>query len=427
MLPVRWRIVRQRSNIRDVNDRLSALRHRDFRLLVAGTASSSLGNSITPIALAFAVLDLGGSATDLGLVVGAFALTDVVTVLFGGVLGDRLPRKLMMEGSAAASALTQAFLAAALISGFATIPMLGIVGALNGCLSALSQPSSRAMTRETVPPEQLPSAVSVRSLLQTGAATVGYAVGGVLVAVAGSGWAIGVDALTFAIAAYCYSRLRVPHVVADGPRASMLADLGDGAREVLSHPWLWLLIGQAMLYHLFYGGAQTVLGPIVIGDEFGRSSWGLAMGTLMAGFVVGGLVCLRWRPRRSLLIGTMLLSLTALFPIAMALSGQLWVVLLGAFLHGFGLQVFDVFWDLSIQQNVAPDKLARVYSFDAVGSFVARPLGLALTGPVAVLVGYDRWLLVVGCVMGASSLLALTSSDVRRLVRDPAPKEPVSA
>lgn len=413
-----------------MNDRLSAFRHRDFRFLVAGTASSSLGNSITPIALAFAVLDLGGSATDLGLVVGAFALADVVTVLFGGVLGDRLPRKLMMEGSAAGSALTQAFLAASLIAGFATIPMLGIVGALNGCLSALSQPSSRAMTRETVPPEHLPSAVSVRSLLQTGAATVGYAVGGVLVAVAGSGWAIGVDALTFAIAAYCYSRLRVPHTRAEGPRASMLADLGDGAREVFSHPWLWLLIGQAMLYHLFYGGAQTVLGPIVIGDEFGRSSWGLAMGTLMAGFVAGGLVCLRWRPRRSLLIGTTLLSLTALFPIAMALSDHLWVVLLGAFLHGFGLQVFDVFWDLSIQQNVAPDKLARVYSFDMVGSFVARPLGLALTGPIAVLVGYQEWLLVVGCVMGASSLLALTSSDVRRLVREPAPdvdQEPVRA
>jgi len=413
-----------------VNDRLAAFRYRDFRFLVTGTASSALGNAITPIALAFAVLDLGGSATDLGLVVGAFALADVVTVLFGGVLGDRLPRKLMMEGSAAGSALTQAFLAASLIAGFATIPMLGIVGALNGCLSALSQPSSRAMTRETVPPEHLPSAVSVRSLLQTGAATVGYAVGGVLVAVADSGWAIGVDALTFAIAAYCYSRLRVPHTRAEGPHASMLADLGDGAREVLSHPWLWLLIGQAMLYHLFYGGAQTVLGPIVIGDEFGRSSWGLAMGTLMAGFVVGGLVCLRWRPRRSLLIGTMLLSLTALFPIAMALSDHLWVVLLGAFLHGFGLQVFDVFWDLSIQQNVAPDKLARVYSFDMVGSFVARPLGLALTGPIAVLVGYQEWLLVVGCVMGASSLLALASSDVRRLTRDPAPaadQQPVAA
>ena len=404
-----------------MNDRLAALRFRDFRLLVTGAAASSLGNAVTPIALAFAVLDLGGSASELGLVVAAFALAEVVTALFGGVLGDRLPRKLMMEGSAAGGALTQLFLATALIAGFANIPMLGVVGALNGCLAALSQPSSRAMTRLTVPPEDLGSAVSLRSLLQTGAATVGYTLGGVLVALAGSGWAIGVDAVTFAIAAYCYSRLRVEQSLPEGPRTSMLADLGDGAREVFAHPWLWLLIGQALLYHLFYGGAQTVLGPIVIGEEFGRSAWGLAMGTLMAGFVVGGLVCLRWQPRHSLLIGTALLSLAALFPIAMALSDQLAVVLVGAFLHGFGLQVFDVFWDLSIQQNVAPDKLARVYSFDIVGSFVARPLGMALTGPVAVLVGYQEWLLVVGCVMGASSLLALTSSDVRRLTRDPAP------
>jgi MFS family permease len=413
-----------------MDDRLSALRYRDFRFLVAGTAASSLGNAVTLIALAFAVLDLGGSAAELGLVVATFALAEVVTALFGGVLGDRLPRKLMMEGSAAGSVLTQGFIATSLIAGFATIPMLAVVGALTGCLGALSQPSSRAMTRETVPPEHLASAVAIRPLLQTGASTAGYTLGGALVAVLGSGWAIGVDALTFAIAAYCFSRLRVEQQRPEGPRASMLADLGEGAREVLAHPWLWLLIGQALLYHLFYGGAQTVLGPIVVGDEFGRSSWGLALSVLMAGFVVGGLLCLRWRPRRSLLIGTVLLSLTAWFPIAMAVSDQLWVVLVGAFLHGFGLQVFDVFWDLSIQQNIAPDKLARVYSFDMVGSFVARPLGMALTGPVAVLVGYQEWLLVVGCVMGASALLSLASSDVRNLTRrttaDPA-SEPVSA
>ncbi|WP_252274740.1 MFS transporter [Nocardioides sp. LMS-CY] len=396
---------------------LTALRHRDFRMLVAGTTTSALGNAITPIALAFAVLDLGGSASELGLVVAAFALAEVVTTLFGGVLGDRLPRKVMMEGSAAGSALTQLLIAASLIAGFATIPMIGVIGALNGCLAALSQPSSRAMTRLTVPEADLGSAVAVRALLQTSASTVGFALGGVLVAVVGSGWAIGVDAVTYTIAAICFSRLRVEQAAPEGERSSMLADLGEGAREVFAHTWLWLLIGQALLYHLFYGGAQSVLGPIVVGGEFGRSAWGLAMGTLMAGFVVGGVVCLRWRPRRGLFVGTALLSLTALFPLAMALSDQLWVVLLGAFLHGFGLQIFDVSWDLSIQQNVDPDKLARVYSFDVVGSFVARPAGMALTGPIATVVGFQEWLVVVGCVMGGSALLSLASRDVRHLVR----------
>lgn len=396
---------------------LTVLRHRDFRLLVSGTGTSALGNAITPIALAFAVLDLGGSASQLGLVVAAFALAEVVTVLFGGVLGDRLPRKLMMEGSAAGSAVTVGLIAASLVGGWATIPLLGVVGALNGCLAALSQPSSRAMTRLTVPAAELGTAVALRALLQTSASTVGFALGGLLVVAVGSGWAIAIDATTYAVAALCFSRLRVEQPAPVGVRTSMLADLGAGAREVLAHTWLWLLIGQALLYHLFYGGAQAVLGPIVVGDGFGRSAWGLAMGALMAGFVVGGLVCLRWRPRRGLMVGTALLSLTAFFPLAMAFSDRLALVLLGAFLHGFGLQVFDVVWDLSIQERVDPDKLARVYSFDTVGSFVARPLGLALTGPVAELVGFHAWLVVVGCVMGGSALLALASADVRGLER----------
>ena len=397
--------------------RLAPLRHRNFRLLVTGTATSSLGNAITPVALAFAVLDLGGSASELGIVVAAYALTEVLTSLFGGVLGDRVPRQLMLEGSSAACVLTQGLVAALVIGGWASVPSLAVIGALNGALGALAQPSSAALTRATVPPELLAAAVSLRALIQTTTQVAGYALGGVLVATVGAGWAIGLDAVTFAVAALCFARLDLPHVRAEGPRASMLADLGEGFREVLRHTWLVLLIGQALLYHLFFSGAQTVLGPIVVGDAFGRSSWGLALAALMVGFVVGGLICLRWQPRRALFAGTVLLSLTAAFPLAMALSPSVAPVLVGAFLHGVGLQIFDVFWQLSIQENIAEDKLARVYSFDVVGSFVARPLGIVLVGPVAEAVGFDRWLVVVGVVMGASALVSVLSRDVRRLER----------
>jgi len=138
----------------------------------------------------------------------------------------------------------------------------------------------------------------------------------------------------------------------------------------------------------------------------------------MVGFVLGGLVTLRWRPRHALFVGTCFLGLTAAFPFAMAWSDSLSVVLLAATLHGFGLETFSVGWDLSIQEQVEPDKLARVYSFDMIGSFIARPVGLALTGPVAELVGFRTWLLVVGAVIVASVLVALTSRDVRRLERN---------
>ena len=186
------------------------------------------------------------------------------------------------------------------------------------------------------------------------------------------------------------------------------------------------LIGQALLYHLCFGGVQGVLGPIVVSDTWSKEAWGWTLSALMAGFVAGGLVALRWRPRHLLRWGVVMLSLTAAFPLALAAAGDLGVVLAGAFVHGVGLQLFSVSWDLAIQENVAPDKLARVYSFDMIGSFIARPVGLVLTGPLAALVGDRAWLTVVGVVIVASVLVATTSRDVRRLERREPVLEPVA-
>ncbi|WP_114423530.1 MFS transporter [Nocardioides houyundeii] len=396
-----------------------ALSHPNFRRLVAGTTTSALGNAITPVALAFAVLDLGGSATQLGLVEAAYALTNVLTTLFGGVLGDRVPRALMLQGSALGASLTQAFIAASLIGGWSSVLLIGLVGMLNGSLSALSGPSSAALTRQTVPEEVLPSAVALRRLLQNVAMVIGFAGAGIIVAFAGAGWAIALDAVTFAVAAYCFHRLDVPALlgVGTGAPSSMLTDLAEGAREVLRHTWLWMLILQATLYHLFYGGVQGVLGPIAVRDAWDEAAWGWALAALMTGFMAGGLVSLRFRPRRGLFVGTLMLALTACFPAAIALGDSLVVLLLGAFLHGFGLEIFSVNWDLSIQQNIAPDKLARVYSFDLMGSFLARPLGLALVGPVSAATGLTTWLWVCAAVMAGGSLVAATLPAVRRLQR----------
>jgi MFS family permease len=389
---------------------------RNFRLLLIGHTTSSLGNAITPVALAFAVLELGGSASELGLVVASFAAAEVVTVLFGGVLGDRVPRKLMMEGSAAVAAMTQTLIAVSLIGGWSSVPLLGGIGMLNGCFAALSGPSSQALTQQTVPAANLSSAISLRRLAQNTSQIVGYGVAGILVAAFGSGWAIAIDALTFAIAAVCFASIDVPHLK-PGKSTKLLAELRSGAAEVFRHTWLWILIGQALVYHLFYGGVQGVLGPIVVEDSYSEAAWGWALAALMLGFMIGGLVTLRYRPSRGLLVGTAMLTLTAAFPAALALDSGLWLILAGAFLHGFGLEIFSVNWDLSIQQNVTPDKLARVYSFDIVGSFVARPLGLALTGPIAEAVGLSRWIAVVAAVMFGSVLLALCVRSVRDLRR----------
>ena len=392
------------------------LRHRDFRWLITGVTVSSFGNAITTIALAFTVLDLGGSTTDLGIVMAAFAACEVITTLYGGVLGDRFDRQRLMVSAAVASAVVELLLVVLLVNHHLSLVALTLLGSLLGVVQALNRPSSSAMTRLTVPDADLTAAVTIRPVLNTLASTVGFAVAGVLVSAIGVGWTIGVDAATFALSALSFAMIDVEHTPIPSGK-SMLADLGDGLREVLRHTWLWLLIGQALLYHLFYGGVQQVLGPVVVGEGISPAAWGESLGFLTAGFFVGSLICLRWRPRRALLAGTACLSGTAFFPLAMAYAHHLWPILLGAFVHGVGLYIFTIFWDLSINQNVAEDKLARVYAFDEVGSFVARPIGLLITGPLAAAVGTRTWLVVVAVVIGGSSLLALTLPDVRRLER----------
>lgn len=392
------------------------LRFAAFRWLLAGSAINMLGSSIAPVALTFAVLDLGGSATDLGLVLGLYALADVVAIMFGGVLGDRLPRTVMMQGSSAAAALVQGFAAASLIGGWSSIPLLAGIGVANGALGALGSPSSQAITPQTVPARVLPDAVAWRRLCRNVAQIVGAGAAGLLIVWVGTGWCLAIDAASFAVAALCYSRIRVPPFPLPA-KATVMADLRAGASEVFRHTWLWVLILQALLYHLFYGGAQGVLGPIVVADTISIPAWGWALASMMTGFVAGGLVTLRWRPRRLLYVGTCLLALTALFPAALAFSDSLLVVLAGAFAHGFGLEIFSVAWDLAIQQNVAPEKLARVYSFDMAGSFIARPLGLAMSGPVAEIVGFRSWLAVVAAIIAVSTAAALIAPDVRHLER----------
>jgi MFS family permease len=394
----------------------SPWRSAPFRWLLLGRTVSSLGSAITPVALALAVLHLGGSATDLGLVVAAYALVDVVTTLFAGVLGDRFSRTLLMRGSATLACVSQVAVALSLVLGWATLPLLTVMSAVNGALSAIAGPSSRAVVPQTVPGAALPRAVSTLRLSQNTAMVLGFSLAGLLVAVFGAGWAIAVDAVTFGLAALCFAAMKVEPLSAPAAQ-SLLGDLRSGAVEVFRHTWLWVLIVQALVYHLMYGGAQGVLGPIVVTRSFGDAAWGWALAALMGGFMAGGVITLRYRPRRMLFAGTVFLALTACFPLAMALHVDLSVVLLGAFLHGLGLEIFSVNWDLAIQQNVPPDKLARVFAFDQVGSFVMRPVGLALTGPVAEAFGERRWLLVTAAVMAGATALALLPPSVRHLER----------
>jgi MFS family permease len=400
---------------------LAPLRHAPFRLLVAGRTVTMLGNAVAPIALAFAVLDLTGSARDLGLVVGTRSLANVLFVLFGGVIADRLPRHLVMVGASVLAAATQATVATTVLTGTATIPLLLALSAVNGAVAALSMPATAALLPQTVPPDVRQQANAINRLSTNGAMIVGAAVGGVLVAAVGPGWGLAVDATTFAVAAALFALLRVAPpapatgVVTPPARASIFSDLRVGWTEFRTRTWLWVVVAGFCVSNAALSGGLAVLGPLVADETFGRKAWGVVLAAETAGMVIGGLVAIRLRLRHLLFYGVawclgevMLLGTLGIAPVVVLLIGA-------ALVTGFGIEQFSVAWDTSMQEHVPADKLARVYSYDMLGSFLAIPLGQVVAGPLADAYGPRPVLVGAAALCGLVAVAMLASRDVRRL------------
>ncbi len=388
--------------------------------MVAGRSVNNFGNSLGQVALPFAALDLGGSATELGLVVAIAAMANLASVLFGGVLGDRLPRRVLMVFSNLSAGVVQAIVAACFLSGRGSLPLLAVGGALNGALSALGGPSTQAVTRQLLGDQQLRQGLATLRLVMNVCMVIGFGIGGLLVVGVGVGATLMLDAATFVIAALFFTRLQLPAAsvqTAGRTRFAVLDDARAGLVEVRSRSWLLTAVVAATVYHFVFGGVQGALGPIVVEQRFDRQAWGLTLAALLVGFVLGGFVMLRWKPKRLMFTGQLWLVLTAALPLAIAWADNRWLLLLGGFAHGFGLEIFSVNWDLSLQQQVPPNLLARVYSVDMFGSFLARPIGLVMVGVFAKQLGSIRWMTIVAIVMVAVAVAPLWVRDLRLLER----------
>jgi MFS family permease len=416
------------------------LRHPAFRLLLTGRTINAVGNTFAPIALAFAVLDLTGSATDLGLVVGARTLVNVLFLLFGGVLADRLPRHLLMVGASVAAAITQAAVAALVLTHTATVPVLIALSAVNGMVGALSMPASSALLPQTVPTDERQQANALARLLMNGTAIIGAPVAGIVVAVIGPGRGIAIDAGTFVLAAVSFAFVRVPAAIpgaapapesaealigaeqtAGSPtatgegRTNIFADLRTGWTEFIARTWLWVVVAGFCVVNAALSGGLSVLGPVVADETFGRKGWGFILAAETAGMIIGGLIAMRIRVRRLLFLGTACTALELLPMLVLGIRPQVGLLVVAGFVAGLGLEQFGVAWETTMQEHVPADKLARVYSYDMVGSFVAMPVGQMVAGPVAQAAGVEAALVGGAVLVGVAVLGMLASRDVRHL------------
>jgi MFS family permease len=405
--------------------RLGALDERPFRLLWIGQAASAVGDSMSGIALAFAVLGLGGSAGDLGLVLAALLTSRVVFLLAGGVWADRLPRRVVMLAADAVRAGAQGGVGLLLLAGRAEIWHLGVAAAVSGLASAFFLPASSGLVPEVVSSGRLQQANALMALSRNVTDLFGPAVSGALVAIAGPGWVFLVDAGSYVASAATLALLAVPRAAQLELPQSFLGDLRAGWRELTSRTWLWVSLVVDSVINVGMA-AFYVLGPVVAAEELGGAGdWGLIVSGGAVGGLVGSLAALRFRPRRPLLLAYALMPLAALQLFALVPPAPVALIVAASVVTYVSISLANTVWETVFQEHVPRTALSRVSSFDWMISLVLRPVAFALVGPAVVLGGRDTVLIGAAALIVVACGAALAVPSVRALSAAPPPDEPV--
>ena len=411
---------------------MAALRHRNFRLLFAGRAISFFGTNVVPVALAFAVLDLG-SASELGLVLSARTLAQIAALLAGGVFGDRLPRKLVLIGSDSANCAIQLVMGLLLVSGHAEIWELVVLQLFGGASTAFHSPATSGLVPQTVPAEALQQANAYMTLARYGATILGAAAGGILVATVGSGWAIVLDAGTYAASVALIALMHLPATAKQSQAPHFIRELREGWGAFVEHRWVPIGCGWIALYFLFTLAPVFVIGPAIAKESLGGSTaWAIILTGEGAGALLGGVAAIRWRPRRTLVVMGAILGLACLQPALLASEAAVPLIAWAAALTGFGFAFGTVLWETMVQQRVRPEHLSRVSAYGWFSAMCCLPLGYALAGPAAELVGMDAVLWFGAGWMALSSIVFIALPPIRsvRSGEDTAPPvtpEPAAA
>jgi predicted MFS family arabinose efflux permease len=400
---------------------------RDFRLLLADRliAPASVGFSI--VGVSFAVLKATNSATDLSYVLAAQIAPSLVFALIGGVAADRFPPQRVIVAANLLMALGEGtFGVLALTTQPPLWAMLGLE-AITGTGVALFYPASQALLPRLVPRGLLQEASAISRLAMNTGQMSGAAVAGLLVAAAGAGWAlvlcgIGMVATIPLLLSIRGSRpdIRASASADAGDSAAaapgMLSELREGWSEFRSHTWLWVIVAEFCVVMMAWYGAFSVLGPVVAREHLGGpAAWGAITAADAFGLIAGGLASLRFTPRRPMLFVVLTGGAVAISPLSLAMVLPLPAVCVASFGLGVFVEMMMVQWTVTMARNIPPDKLARVSSYDVLGSVMAMPAGALIAGPLGTAIGISRAQYVAAATIIVASALALIPRDIRTI------------
>jgi len=401
------------------------LAHKYVKRLFLARFISNFGNGMGPIALAFGILALpNGSANMLGLVLGVTTVLFLIMLPFGGVIADKYGRARMVGLTDMAAGLVLFIQVFYFANGNVPIAVLLITNGFFGLMWGIFWPAFSGLMPAVLPEAGLQKGNALNAFMHNAGVILGAAAAGLLIDVFGVAFTLAIDAASFFISGLMIFTFRHLTPRAQHTENTMLDDLLHGWRVFLSFRWIVIIVGAFSFIVMCWAAAENILGPLIALEHFnGPKSWSFVITAESAGLIVGSIIAIKVKPKYPLRF-LMLSSFTITFYIwSLAKPQSLLMIAFGAFLFGITLDLWGTLWNTALQRKVPRDSLSRVSSFDAMGSMMFRPIGLAIAAPFSTLLGIENFLQILAVITVVAIIVPLLDPQVRNMSYDDLPKK----
>lgn len=399
-------------SITDSSSWQTLLRNPNLRKMFIAYFVSFTGTAMAPIAMAFGILELTGSSKDTAFVIATPTFASILVLILGGVVADRTSRQKVIVSAESAAMLVQFIIALLFLTGHATVTALILLMMVNGIAVAFNAPAATGFIIQLVDKKDLQATNALLGTARNVALIIGAALGGLLVALIGTGWAILIDAISFGLSALLVLSIR-PKKQHKAQPASILSELISGWKEFVSHKWIWVIVLQFAFVIAGIEAVMGLLGPSVAKDYLnGATDWGLIAGGVGFGTLTGGIIAFKLKVKYPMRLATICVLFFSVIPLAMAVPLPLYLIVLSAVFAGIGMQIFAVIWFSTLQIKIPAQMLSRVSAYDHIGSISLAPLGIVLSGFLYESIGYQWVLVLVALIIIVPTLLALMVKEV---------------
>ena len=384
----------------------SLFSYKGYRLFWFSNAIFVLGASAFPIALAVTILDAGGSATTLGLILGARILASVVFAPIAGVWVDRLPRKQVMITAdlfRAAVVFSMAFVSAPTLPSY----ILGLAVLLVGIGDAFGASAAGAIMPSLVPEDKLPAANVARNIVVRTSTIIGPGIGGVSIFLIGGRLTFLFTALAFALGTYFLSKIQEDINGDKKPQERFLVELREGLRTVRDIPWIGAMILMVSFQLMAVIAAEEVLLPIITRREFNSNTpFAIATSAFSIGAIVSAILCVKIKVKHEGYVSIFMWAFVIMAPLSLAYPISETFVVVAFLLAGFSVGPWEAWWSSAVQREVPAHLQGRVFSIDHMGSTGLMPIGMALIGPAVALFG-EKELLIGASIFHLIACIAI--------------------